>query len=144
MLNYNFYTATSQFACLSVVEQHAAELASSLTNLGWKHSHSTLKTEERLKLACVGSVNSRLLCMLCCCGLLSLEALALSLFQLPVESRDMALQLVVGGSQVSYDASIANLLGLAGSLRGLKLLLQLQQLPHLAQNENSVHGLGEV
>ncbi len=56
----------------------------------------------------------------------------------------MALQLVVGGSQVSYDAGIANMLGLAGSLRGLKLLLQLQQLPHLAQKEESLHSCEEV
>lgn len=97
-----------------------------------------------MTLACVGSINSRLLCMLCCCRLLSLVTLALCLFQLPVESRDMALQLVVGGSQVSYDAGIANMLGPAGSLRGLKLLLQLQQLPHLAQKGSSVYSSEEV
>ena len=56
----------------------------------------------------------------------------------------MALQLVVGGSQVSYDAGIANMLGPAGSLRGLKLLLQLQQLPHLAQKGSSVYSSEEV
>jgi len=82
--------------------------------------------------------------MLCCCGLLSLVTLALSLFQLPVESRDMALQLIVGGSKVSYDAGVANMLGLAGSIRGLKLLLQLQQLPHLVQKEGSVYSSEDV
>lgn len=101
-------------------------------------------TEKYLTLACVGSVNSRLLCMLCCCRLLSLVALALCLFQLPVESRDMALQLIVGGSKVSYDAGVANMLGLAGSVRGLKLLLQLQQLPHLVQKEGSVYSSEDV
>ena len=82
--------------------------------------------------------------MLCCCRFLSLVALALSLLQLPVESRDVALQLVVGGSQVSYDAGVANLLGLAGSFRSLKLLLQLQQLPYLAQKHVSVHSPEEM
>lgn len=103
-----------------------------------------MSTEECLTLACVGSINSRLLCMLCCCQLLSLVALALSLFQLPVESRELALQLVVGGSKVSYDAGIANLLGLAGSFRSLKLLLQLQQLPHLVQKESSEQSSEDV
>ncbi|KAA6421019.1 MAG: hypothetical protein FRX49_09158 [Trebouxia sp. A1-2] len=100
------------------------------------------------------SAKDPLHCRKCACTSTALEkaflyapclvALALSLFQLPVESRDMALQLVVGGSKVGYDASIANMLGLAGSLRSLKLLLQLQQLPHLAENEESVHGPEEV
>ncbi len=73
-----------------------------------------------------GSISSRLLCMLCCSRLLGLKPPALCLFQLSGEGRDVALQLIIGGCEISDDAGVANVLGLAGCFRGLKLLLQLQ------------------